>query len=72
MRYKIFKYLRGGKKSVGQIRKILNLSQPITSGNLRDMYSKGIVDYTQFGTAYNYFIAGQWDQESMQLKDINI
>ena len=59
MRYKILKYPRGGKKSVVRIQKILDLSQPVTSQHLREMYSKGIVNYTQSGTTYNYFIAGQ-------------
>jgi len=72
MQNKILKYLSGGKKSVGQIQKILNLSQPVTSQHLRYMYSKGIVDYTRSGTTYNYFIAGQWDQESMQFNDMNV
>lgn len=36
-RIKIIESPRGGKKSVGQIRKILNLSQPVISQYLRDM-----------------------------------
>ena len=59
-RIKIIEYLRGGKKSVGQIQAILNLSQPVTSQHLRYMYSKGIVDYIQDGTTYNYFIANEF------------
>lgn len=60
VRIKIIEYLRGGKKSVGQIQKIINLSQPVTSQHLRFMYSRGIVDYIQDGTTYNYFIANEF------------
>lgn len=91
-RIKIIEYLRSGKKSVGQIQQILNLSQPVTSQHLRYMYSKGIVDYIQDGTTYNYFIAndfinkiydcisdcqekvqsGEWNLESMNLKEMEV
>lgn len=59
-RLMIIDYLQDGKKSVGQIQKMLELSQPVTSQHLRYMYTKGIVDYKQTGTTYNYFIANEF------------
>lgn len=63
VRLKIIDYLQDGKKSVGEIQRTLNLSQPVTSQHLRYMYSKGIVDYLQTGTTYHYFIANEFIQK---------
>ena len=63
VRLKIIDYLQDGKKSVGEIQRTLNLSQPVTSQHLRYMYSKGILDYIQTGTTYNYFIANEFIQK---------
>ena len=58
-RLRIIELLREGEKSVGQIQRALDLSQPITSQHLRYMQRHNILASRREGTRFYYFLASK-------------
>ncbi|MEE2876317.1 MAG: metalloregulator ArsR/SmtB family transcription factor [Candidatus Neomarinimicrobiota bacterium] len=59
-RLKIIEFLEAVEKSVGQIQRHLNVSQPLASQHLRRMHQRGIVKLRRESTTYFYSIANSF------------
>jgi ArsR family transcriptional regulator len=56
-RLRIIEFLQRGEKTVGEIQRELDLSQPITSQHLRYMQQRNILASRREGTHFYYYLA---------------